>query len=345
MNISRSRKITSILLIIAMFFTVFIVPISNENNIVSASTKQVNANGDTIIVTLDYAGGKVSTPNISATEGGTYANLPTPTKSGCKFLGWFSPNNTQIKNGTSVDPTITLLTAKWKGNKYTVKFDKNKGKLSKKSKKVTFGSKYGKLPTPKRSGYKFLGWYPSKKSETKITKNTIVNKAKKHTLYAKWGKISKVTFNANGGKVSKKSKKITRSKKYGALPTPKKSGYVFAGWYTKKSGGKLITSESYVKVSKNSTLYARWSKYILVSFDGQGADDLVSSIMVNPNGTYGELPTPRKTLYTGGKYRPSYTFLGWYTEPDGEGTRVDSNTKLVSKKSHKLYASWSRIAR
>lgn len=339
-----ARKSTSILLIIVMFFTVFAVPLSSDDNIVNANTKTVSAPGDTITVTLDYAGGSGAVAAFTVSEGSVYEYLPTATRTGYNFLGWYSANNVQIKNGTPVDPTITVLTAKWQGKKYTVKFNKNKGKLSKKSKKVTFGSKYAKLPTPKRSGYKFAGWYTAKKGGTKVTKNSIVNKAKTHTIYARWGKTTKVSFNANGGKVSKKSKKVTQYKKYGSLPTPKRSGYTFVGWYTKKSGGKLITKDSILNKKKNSTLYARWGKPITVSFDADGGELSVKSKKVSPSGTYGELPTPRKTAYTGGNYRPSYTFLGWYTKPGGEGVRVYANTKVVSSKSHTLYAKWSRVA-
>lgn len=67
-----------------------------------------------------------------------------------------------------------------------------------------------------------------------------------------------VKFNANKGSVSKKSKKVTNFKKYGALPTPKRSRYVFLGWYTKKSGGEEVTKNELVELEKGITLYAHW---------------------------------------------------------------------------------------
>ena len=72
----------------------------------------------------------------------------------------------------------------------------------------------------------------------------------------------KVTWNANGGKIG--SSKITtttvkKDAKIGKLPkTPKKSGYTFAGWYTKKSGGTKITTA--IKVKKKVIYYAQWKK-------------------------------------------------------------------------------------
>ena len=41
----------------------------------------------------------------------------------------------------------------------TVTFDANGGNCSTGSKIVTYGQKYGTLPSATRSGYSFLGWY------------------------------------------------------------------------------------------------------------------------------------------------------------------------------------------
>jgi uncharacterized repeat protein (TIGR02543 family) len=71
-------------------------------------------------------------------------------------------------------------------------------------------------------------------------------------------KTYKLTFNANGGKVSTKNKKIEKNQKCGKLPVPTRSGYAFVGWYTKKSGGTLVDSNTVMK--KSITVYAHWKK-------------------------------------------------------------------------------------
>ncbi len=43
-----------------------------------------------------------------------------------------------------------------------------------------------------------------------------------------------ITFNANGGSVSTKSKEIKNKDKYGSMPIPTRTGYVFVGWFTTK---------------------------------------------------------------------------------------------------------------
>ena len=67
-----------------------------------------------------------------------------------------------------------------------------------------------------------------------------------------------LTYDANGGTVSPKSKTLTAGSAYGTLPTPVRAGYTFDGWYTKKTGGTKVTSTT--KITGNTTIYAHWTK-------------------------------------------------------------------------------------
>lgn len=68
-----------------------------------------------------------------------------------------------------------------------------------------------------------------------------------------------VKFNKNGGgKLSKGSLKVTKGAKIGKLPTVQRKGYIFKGWYTKKSKGTKVTEKTIIK--KSQTLYGQWSK-------------------------------------------------------------------------------------
>lgn len=71
------------------------------------------------------------------------------------------------------------------------------------------------------------------------------------------------TFNAAGGYIGKKSvqtqtKTVAYNQKIGKLPTPKRKGYAFLGWFTKRSGGSKIDASLAVKASQ--TYYAHWAK-------------------------------------------------------------------------------------
>ena len=49
-----------------------------------------------------------------------------------------------------------------------------------------------------------------------------------------------VRFNANGGLCGISEKHAVTGQKYGELPSPVRSGYIFTGWFTKKTGGRNI---------------------------------------------------------------------------------------------------------
>ncbi|MBQ4531501.1 MAG: InlB B-repeat-containing protein [Lachnospiraceae bacterium] len=163
-------------------------------------------------------------------------------------------------NAASITPSPTATAIPMPKATVQVNYDLNyKTSSSYEDKMVFLGKKYGKLPTPKRTGYTFKGWYTDPTAGKKVKSSTKVTITEDHTLYARW-KVNtyKVKLNARGGKVSKSNCKVTYGSKYGTLPTPTKTGYTFKGWFTKKTKGTQITSNSKVKITKNTTLYAQW---------------------------------------------------------------------------------------
>lgn len=67
-----------------------------------------------------------------------------------------------------------------------------------------------------------------------------------------------IIFNTNGGTSKKKRGIYKNGHTIGTLPVVSKKGFIFKGWYTKKSGGKKIATST--KITSNMTLYAHWSK-------------------------------------------------------------------------------------
>jgi len=102
---------------------------------------------------------------------------------------WYG-THTQIKVATS-KVNYTEAT-------YTVTFNPNGGSVTTTSKTVTAGSTYGTLPTPTRSGYKFLGWYTASSGGTQILSTTTVSIMANQTLYAHWEALSIMRVNDNG---------------------------------------------------------------------------------------------------------------------------------------------------
>jgi len=142
-----------------------------------------------------------------------------------------------------------------------VNFNANGGKKVNR-KVIGSGSAIGALPKTTRKGHSFVGWYTAKKGGTKISAKTTV--ANNTTFHARWKKKNyTVKFNVNKGRrlsASNASKKVTYRTKYGKLPTPRRAGYKFAGWYTKKTGGSRITAKTTATMTRNVTVYARWRR-------------------------------------------------------------------------------------
>ena len=116
-----------------------------------------------------------------------------------------------------------------------------------------------------------------------------------------------ITFNANGGNVSETTRRVANGTAIGTLPTPTRSGYTFAGWWTSASGGLQVSASS--QVDANVTYYAHWTQKASadaykVSFNkngGTGGDNYVTA-------TYGAaMPTPRTAPTLSG-----WTFGGYW---------------------------------
>lgn len=230
----------------------------------STVTIYVSKGPQLVTVTLDSRGGSLGTESVTVKHSDQYGKLPTPTKTGYSFSGWY----TAASGGSRVnqDTVVTnseahTLYAHWSTNGYTVFFDANGGVVGTTSISVSYGSAYGKLPTPTRTGYAFAGWYTAKSGGKRITSDTTVNISEDQTLYARWTQKSyTVYFDANGGSVGTGSIKAVYGGTYGTLPTPTRDYYTFDGWYTAASGGDKVTSGTSVNLTKDHTLYAHWTQ-------------------------------------------------------------------------------------
>ena len=141
-------------------------------------------------ITYNTNGGS-EIPPASYAVGSVISKPADPVKPGYNFEGWYSdPGLTQPFdfNITMPDNNITLY-AKWSGKEYTVTFDPNEGTLPEgdETKTVTFGQKYGELPTPSKPGAHFKGWFTSRTGGQMVTGDTVVAIYDNHTLYAQWG--------------------------------------------------------------------------------------------------------------------------------------------------------------
>ena len=310
-----------------------------QGDVVTAShTLYAHWTAKTCTVTFNVNGGTVTPAEQTVTYGSTYGELPTLTREGYTFAGWFTEKDggTQVTKETVVKTVADhTLYAHWTANTYTVKFDANEGTVTSAEQTVTYGSHYGELPTPTREGYTFAGWFTEQNGGTKVMADTKVTTAENHTLYAYWMQnIYDVSFDANGGKEAYEPKKVRHGDVYGTFPlTPTRTGYEFAGWYTEKDGGAKV--ELGDVVTSSHTLYAHWTaKKYTVKFNANGGtvEPADAEMTVTYGNPYGKLPTPT---------RKGYTFVGWFTNSNG-GTQVKADAEVTTAADRTLHAHWTQ---
>ena len=120
-----------------------------------------------------------------------------------------------------------------------------------------------------------------------------------------------VTFDGTGGTPSVGSM-TTTNQKLSSLPSASRSKHSFDGWYTEKSGGTKITTDTVF--SANTTVYAHWTytggynppvTYCTLRFETGGGRDITSV-----RRTYNACIDLTKYVPT---WR-GYTFIGWYSD-------------------------------
>jgi uncharacterized repeat protein (TIGR02543 family) len=294
----------------------------------------------TYTVTLNPNGGTCSKSSITVTYGKAYGTLPTPTRTGYTFAGWWTAKDTGGKEVTATTVCYAsgnyTLYARWKaGQTYTVTLNPNGGTCGTSIKTVTYGQAYGTMPVPKRTGYTFAGWWTAKDSGgKKVTASTICYASGNYTLYARWTEGYTMTFDPNGGTVSPTTKVVKYGQQYGTLPTPTRAGYTFTGWWTAKAdGGKKVVSTTVCYASAGYTLYARWTpRKFVITLDPNGGECATKTKTVTYGQAYGTMPVPST--------RTGYTFAGWYTAKTG-GKKVTASTVCYASGNYTLYARWT----
>lgn len=295
-------------------------------------------------------GGTVSPATITKAYNTALGTLPTVSRTGYTFVGWFDTSaasgGTQATTTTKVTGTKTWY-ARWSINSYTFTFDKNGGNTPS-STTITkeYNTAVGTLPTCTRNAdntytYAFAGWFDTSSSSggTQLTTATKVTSNK--TWYARWTPTYKnytVTWDGNGGTPSKSSSSFHYNDSLGTLPTATRTGYTFKGWSTSKTGTVNISTTT--KVTANVTYYAVWTiNSYTWTFDANGGTGDTTKTL-NYNATLSTLPTASRASTAAN----NYTFAGWFdTDASTGGTQLTTSTKCTGNKT--WYARWTASTR
>ena len=300
---------------------------------------------------------------------------PVAVREGYKFEGWTETKDGEDEVDNYYYPSKdTTLYAKW-SKMITVKFDLNGGtlaagleteneptyKLYKDGATVSEGDYVyllesywnGSVSVPvlvRNGGYRFDGWTETKDGAKKA--DYFYYPTKDVTLYAKWTKVYKVTFDTNGGTWSDSYYEREYGNGYQEekgksfyLPDSyelKRSGYKLLGWTTTKNGTSVLNGQ--YTVSKDITLYAKWGKTYKVTFNagagyfGSDTSAKTQVLEIESGKDIGDyLDYSSYTPHNGSK-----VFLGWYkdsalTNPAKKSDTITKDTTYYAKYETKVY--------
>jgi len=328
------------------------------------------------ILSISYANGGGSGSSPTSPSSATYgANVTMPanpySKTGYTFDGWavsgtgslqgtyaagVSKAVSDLSTGINTGDASITLTATWKGNVYTVTFDKNASDATEADPvtKIVIvpTTNINPLPAaPTRTGYTFTGWKTQPDgSGTTFDETTTISAST--TVYAKWTLNTLTIGYANGGGTGSVPTSPT-SAAYGTNVTMPanpytRTGYSFAGWAvsgTDSVSGTHTTGTS-VAVTALSTgintgnasiiLTAQWTANVYTVIFNKNASDATdanpaSKTVTVPATTIDSLPTaPTRT---------GYTFKEWNTQSDGSGTAFVRTTTVSANVT--VYAQWT----
>ena len=160
-----------------------------EDVVTASHTLYAHWTANTYTVTFDANEGTVETKTQTVTYGSTYGELPTPTRKGYTFVGWF----TSAKDGRQVkaDAEVTTaadrtLYAHWTQNIYTVTIKADKDGDVIETQQIPEGG-LAKKPAkePVREGYTFVGWQANG-AAWDFDKNTVERETE---IVALWEKV------------------------------------------------------------------------------------------------------------------------------------------------------------
>ena len=335
---------------------------SNGGNNVNSITSQrtftnwsLSGSGSISGTTYTFGSGNAT---LTANYNNGSITLPSATKAGHKFKGWYSNGcgTTFIGNaGESYTPTSNVtLKACYSYYAYILDVYPNGGTWN----GTTEKTRIEPLANPKPSIYGNTD-YTGKIGSTIDIPNPIppsgytvsfntnggssISSITSTKSFNGWNNSSPGTFSGTTYTYGEGSGYITANYKNNSvnLPKPTKSGYTFNGWYTASSGGTKVNN-TYTP-TENITLYAHWSaNSYRLSFDANGCGTLgVSYVTATVGKTYGDADDgdglPSIALTTGKK------FDGWYTSSSGGNKITNSTTVTASSDNGTLYAHCSYI--
>ncbi len=219
------------------------------------------------VITFDAVYGTVTPSSKEVDYNTAYGELPVPTRTNYRFLGWVNEAGQTVTAQTVLDVTKDItLTAKWEalGADYSAveeAIQEIPADLS-----IYTAETVAALRAAETAVVN--GLPKEKQAEVDAMAKAIVDAINGLRL-----KTVKVTLAPNGGTVEPTNKVVTLTETFGTLPTPERAGYRFDGWYT--ADGKQVTAETVVSSDADVTLTAKWT---MIPADYSAVEDALAKI-------------------------------------------------------------------
>ena len=165
-------------------------------------------------VTFDPSGGSVTSTTATTNAAGKLESLPTPTREGYTFNGWYTKQTggMKIMEDHVFEGNATIY-AQWiensTENTFTVTFDPSSGSVTPTTATTNTAGKLESFPTPTRDGFTFVGWYTAATGGEKIENSYIFTD--NATIYAQWTKNGSSGGSGSGGGYYTPSSAVTTS--------------------------------------------------------------------------------------------------------------------------------------
>ena len=254
----------------------------------------VYKNGE-VTVTFDANGGQCDTTSLDITSGETVSALPTPTREGYDFLGWFDENGGEFTAETAVTADITV-TAKWTSESSGGETDQPTAAFSLSS-DVNYPPKYHIANT----SYKLYGTITSLCGNMTTVKGGIFDTDGK-MVYGTTVSVNATTFN------------ISQIDNYIAFRNLGVGKYYYRITATNDCGTYDVINYFFNAVTEVPTFFT-------VTFDANGGQCDTTSLEIINGETVSALPTP---------VREGFDFLGWFDENGGEFTAETAVTADIT---------------
>mgnify|MGYP002770963683 CR=1 FL=1 len=221
---------------------------------------------NTYMVSFDANGGSCTPTSKSVTYASTYGDLPTPTREGYTFTGWYD-GETKVEDTTTYQTAgDKTLTARWSADAYTVTYYVDNSKVTEQ------GYTYGASITPyvfQKSGYTVSAW---KQSDGSVLPAAMP--AKNLSVYATTAIITyTISYELNGGtNAAGNPASYTVETDTITLGDPSKTGYTFNGWSGTELNGENNMTAVIAKGSTGDRSYqAHWTvNQYTITFDTDG---------------------------------------------------------------------------